>query len=190
MLSDDYEGWRRSVEDEFFEKHDKVLIAELKALKEMKETKESLRKASGIDNDAVLEKLVKLNVRPETVAALSFVPMVEVAWADGIVQPQEKTALLESAAQCNVNPGSPEYAIIERWLEHKPTPALLESWIHYCQGLCAQLSADERHNLRESVMDHARIIAQAHGGFLGLVGDKVSPEEKAMLARLDAAFGA
>jgi hypothetical protein len=63
----------------------------------------------------------------------------------------------------------------------------LDAWQAYIAGLCAQLSATERENLRTSLLGQARAVAEAAGGFLGF-GSKVSQAEEAMLQTLDRAF--
>jgi hypothetical protein len=73
----------RLLEDAFFLEEDRVLRERLRAMQNLAESKEALSSVSGITNDVILTKLVELNVKPETVAALAAVPLVEVAWADG-----------------------------------------------------------------------------------------------------------
>ena len=65
---------------------------------------------------------------------------------------------------------------------------LLDAWVHYIQGLCEVLEPTERDTLKKSLMDRARQVAEAAGGFLGL-SSKVSNAEKKMLAQLEKAFG-
>jgi hypothetical protein len=64
----------RSLEDEFFRREDRRLMARLDELKAAESAREALAKASGITNPAVLEKLMELGIRAETVAALSIRP--------------------------------------------------------------------------------------------------------------------
>ena len=73
----------RALEDEFFRKEDQRLIERLRELRDKSVSREALALASGIKNEAILDKLLELGIRPETVAALALVPLAEVAWADG-----------------------------------------------------------------------------------------------------------
>jgi hypothetical protein len=61
----------QSLEDEFFRREDKRLTERLNELRAAEAIREALRKASGITEPAVLEKLMELGIRAETVAALS-----------------------------------------------------------------------------------------------------------------------
>lgn len=176
----------RSLEDAFFLEQDRLLIARKAELAKMAETKEALAAVSGIRNEDVLEALVKLNVRPETVAALSAVPLVEVVWADGEVDEKEKQIVAQFAQAHGLAQGSVARDLLERWLDHRPPAGLLEAWQHYVEVICKQLSTEDRVRFKEELLQYVREAAQASGGFLGL--GKVSAEEKALIARLEASF--
>jgi hypothetical protein len=177
----------KRMEDAFFLQRDKVLIEKQKALKKMKETKEALARVSGIHNNAVLEKLVALAVRPETLASLSVIPLIEVAWADGSVSKSEESAILAAAEKMGIKKEGVEYDLFKQWLHHKPPVAMMDAWSHYVHGLCEKLTQKETLALRSDVIGHARNVAEASGGLLGI--GAISREEKAVLAKLEKAFG-
>jgi hypothetical protein len=177
----------RSMEDLFFYENEQRLIEARRELKQMQETKENLAKVSGIQNDAVLEKLVALNMRPETLATLFAIPLIEVAWADGEMHAKEREELFRFAEKAGLRNKSVDREIMAAWLKQKPDPALMEAWVHYIQALSLQLSKEECRALRDDVLADARVIAQAAGGFLGF--GKLSNEEQSMLVKLEAAFG-
>lgn len=181
-------GSARRLEEAFFLEQDKILIERLRAMKKMAETKEALREVSTITNEAVLTRLVELDIKPEIVAALAAVPLVEVAWADGKIDPAERETVLTHARTQGIAPGSIEHALLERWLEHRPEPRLLEAWQSYIQGLCERLAPAERAQLRDELLRSTRSTAAAAGGWLGL--GSISAREQAMLDRLAASFAA
>jgi hypothetical protein len=176
----------KNLEDLFFLEQDRILMDQFHRMEKMKETKESLAKVSGIASDDVLQKLVELDIRPDVVASLALVPLVEVAWADGEIDEKEKAAVLKADGEFFTK-DSPDWVILKQWLEHKPDPQLLEAWKLYIQGLCEQLTASQKKTLKTEVIGHARQVAEATGGFLGL-GKKISKAEQEMLAQLEAAF--
>jgi hypothetical protein len=180
----------KQLEDSFFSFQDQKLIEDLRIMRKMKETKESLSAVSGIKNDAVLEKLVSLDIRPETLASLSLVPLIEVAWADGNIDSKEQNAILSAMEKKGLSkPGDVNYDIVKQWMTHRPSADLLDAWTHYIQGLCEQLSGEEKKSLQAEIMENAKAIAESSGGFLGTgIGGTVSKPEKEMLARLEAAF--
>ena len=174
----------RSLEDEFFRREDKRLIEQLTALRAAEATREALSKASGITKPAVLDKLIELGIRAETVAALSIVPLVEVAWADGAIDAKERRAILERAG---VSHDSTAGALLATWLDRRPDPKLLTAWTHLVQAMSEQLGPDDAARLKTGLLERARAVAGATGGMLG-VGSKISGAEAAMLAKLEAAF--
>lgn len=63
----------------------------------------------------------------------------------------------------------------------------METWIEYIRASTAGLTAAERQALKAGLLDRARKVAVAAGGFLGL-GVRISPAEVAMLQKLEGAF--
>jgi hypothetical protein len=177
---------RSSLEDAFFFEQDRTLTGRRTELRKMAKSKEALGTVSGIANEAILERLVNLNVRPETLAALALVPLIEVVWADGEVDERERVMVLAHARSQGIALGSVEYELLERWLAHRPEASLLNAWQHYVQGLCECLSRLERDVLKEALMRDVRKAAEASGGFLGM--GRISDEERQVLAKLEFSF--
>jgi len=173
---------RGSVEDLFF------LINDITLVESTRKT-EALGRATGIRNAEVLEDLVGHNFSAADVSALASVPLVEVAWADGEVQPSERDVLLNSMEDCGIQHDSKEFATVEHWLHHRPSDDVLAVWESYISGLCEQRSPDEREALESAVHAGANRMAVAHAGVLDrLVGDRTSKEERDMIAELDRPF--
>ena len=177
----------RSLEEEFFRREDARLRENLRQAAQRASTREALERGSGIKNPAVIDRLIELDVKPETVTALSLVPLVMVAWADGSLDASERTAILERVDATEFAPGSPARALLEGWLERKPDPKLLDAWAQLVAGLGEQMNREEVASLKAGLLDRARAVAGASGGFLGL-GSKVSSAEADVIARLDRAF--
>lgn len=174
----------RSLEDEFFRREDQRLMQRLSELRTAEATREALGKASGITKPAVLEKLMEFGIRAETVAALSIVPLVEVAWADGALDAKERRAVVERAGFAR---DSTAGALLEAWLDRRPDPKLLIAWTHLVQAMSEQLGPDGAARLKTGLLERARAVAGATGGLFGVVS-KISASEAAMLAKLEGAF--
>ena len=177
----------RNLADAFFLEQDRKLIARKAELAKLAETKEALASVSGIKDAHILEHLVQLDVRPETLAALSAIPLVEVAWADGHVDQKERRVVLDFAKAQGMAEGSVARELLERWLEQRPPESLLVAWQHYVGALCQRLSPDDRKALKVDLLRNVRAAASASGGFLGM--GKISAEEKAVIAKLESSFG-
>ena len=177
----------KSLEDEFFRREDQRLLARLTELKKTEASRDALAKASGITNPAVLDRLLALGVHAETVAALSLVPLVEVAWADGKLDARERQTIVEHLPDAGITAGSSAFALLEAWLERRPDRKLLDAWTQLVRAICEQFSADEASRLQSDLLQRARKVAGASGGVMG-IGSKVSSAEAAMLRELERAF--
>jgi tellurite resistance protein len=176
----------RALENQFYEKENQQKLTEMKQKLETQKSKDELRKASGMTDDAVLDKLIALGLRGNTVAALSLVPLVEVAWADGEIQANERTAILQGAHGKGLDRGKPGYELLETWLGTKPTGDLFEAWEAYIKALAGQLNDEQNRLLRNQIVGFAKMVAAAAGGVFGI--GKVSASEEKVLRRIEATF--
>lgn len=172
--------------EQFFFKENKKLEEKYRAMQQMKKTKEALAAVSGIDDDLVLEKFIALDLRPETLASISMVPLIEIAWADGNLDPKEKDAILNAVGKFGWTPDSLNYELLNQWLKKKPTASLLTAWKHYVDALCHKMTNEEVAHFKKEIMAHVTAIAEAAGGFLGI--GKISAEERNMISQLENAF--
>ncbi len=178
---------QKALEDAFFKDQEKKQLAALRAEQDKREAKELMREASGIADDAVLDKLIELELHAESVCAMTMVPLVRVAWADGSVQDKEREAILKAADNKGIASGSPAFELLESWLTHQPGPDLASAWTDYIGALSAQLTDGQRSALSGMIAQRARAVAEAAGGFLGM--KTVSASEEAVLADITKAFG-
>ena len=176
----------KALEAEFFRKDDTKKISERKTEQKRAVSKEALRAASGMSDDEVLDQLLANGIGADTVAAMSLVPLVAVAWADDTIQDREREAILMAAQGKGIEKDSEAHQLLDSWLKTKPEPALTKSWVAYVGALDEQLTGEQLKILKRQVIGRARAIAEAAGGILGL--GKVSAAEKLVLADLDDAF--
>lgn len=188
-MSMGFSGQRgKTLVDAFFHAKDQQLLEEFRKRLERKDRRAQLASVCGIHDEAVLDRLIELDIGPETLAAMTVVPLVQVAWADGQVQPEEREAIINAAKEAGIQPHHGHYPLLEHWLNEKPSREMLEAWEHYVGALCKQLSAEEAVQLKHDVLALARKVAQAAGGVLGL-GNRISKAERKVLTELEKAFG-
>ena len=178
-----------ALENEFFEKQNKHLIEELKAMRERDESRAELARACGVQDEALLDLLLKSGVNVETLPALVLVPLVAVAWASRKVERGERYAVLEAAADYGIVEGTPGYALLEKWLKVRPAENLVIAWEEYVGLLTEVMDPADRKDFTHSVLRRAEDVANAAGGVLG-IGPKTSREEREVLDRLTKALAA
>lgn len=178
----------RALENQFFDKENKEKIAAMKEKLAAQTTREELRKASGLSDEAVLDKLSELGLRANTLAALSLVPLITVAWADGEIQDNERTQILLSAHAKGLEHGSDGNELLKGWLKHQPSDELFGAWAAYIKALHAMLTEEQKLLLKNQIVGFAKLVATASGGLLGF--GKVSKAEEQAIERVEAAFNA
>jgi hypothetical protein len=177
----------KALEESFFAKENEKLLARLREDSARKHKRKLLAEQLNLGDEKVLDHLVDLDLSPEAIVAFSLVPLIEIAWADGQIQPKEREAILRAAEERGVTPDSVNHELLENWLRARPDRRLLDAWRHYTTGLLNELDSAERSLMRERVLGNARRIAESAGGFLGL--GSISQAEKTMLEELESTFG-
>jgi hypothetical protein len=177
---------RKALEDTFFHERDKVLLEKLRVEIETFETHRQLAHVSGILDDHVLKNLVKAGVQAETLAALTLIPLVEVAWSDGAVSAEEREAVLKAAAENGISQGSASYELLARWLAERPDVRIIASWKEYVQALAKSMPAESIAVMRDRLIQRCRRVAESAGGFLGLTS-KISKVEQAAIDQFERA---
>ena len=178
---------QQALEDAFYRKDTESYRVQLELRREEEDALEDLATASGISDEAVLRRLAGLGIRADTLAALTLIPLIEVAWADGKMDAKEREAVLSGAESTGIERESPSHGLLEIWIEDQPAPDLVDAWREFISTLCREFSNEQRTRLERNILSRAREVAEAAGGFLGL-GPKVSKEERAVLESLERAF--
>jgi hypothetical protein len=179
----DFDGQAVDLEDAFFARENARLLADLRRKAEKDERREMLRRVVQIDDEAFLDRLIAIGIGPETALALRLIPLVFVAWADGEVDPREREAILRGAEQQELASEGAPRQLLESWLAHKPDPRLLALWKSYVGDIWPRFTADERWKMRQNLLESARQVAEAAGGFLGVA--RISAAERQVLEDLE-----
>lgn len=178
---------RKALEEAFFKKQNEKLKSKLREAREREAERSELRKAFPHAPGEILDRFIEHGLDTEAVAALGLVPCVMVAWASGRVGEREREAVLARARESGLEPGGKPYTLLAGWLAEPPSASLVDLWSHYAGTLCKGLTPEECDRLRERIVAIARDVARVSGGFLGL-GDRISDDEAAVIARIEQAF--
>jgi hypothetical protein len=186
IMTDGLEERGRALENQFYDKENKEKLVHLKEKLDTQKSKDELRKASGMTDDSVLERLVHLGLNAKTIAALSLVPLIQVAWADNSIQENERTSILQGAHGKGLEAGTDGYELLNTWLSKRPDDELFVAWEAYIKALASQLNDEQNRLLKNQIVGFAKMVAASAGGILGF--GKVSATEEKVLSRIEAAF--
>jgi hypothetical protein len=176
----------RALENEFFYRVDKDLLDRMRKSYADQAARRALAAASGFTDEALLDELVELKMAPETLGALSLVPLVLVAWADRTVDRKERMVVLQAAIDDGLARNGSAYRLLEFWLENEPPPELGQAWAHFIRAVLPSLTDETKCSFREEIMKQARRAAKASRPGLG--AKKISTEEARVLNELESTF--
>jgi tellurite resistance protein len=182
----------RSLEEEYFRKHDAKLIEKLRERGKVEEIVETLAVKLQIDDPALLRRIMALGVTLDTGAAFLLAPLVQVAWAEGGVTDREREKVLQIAAERGVDTSSPAYTQLQEWLRTRPADAIFDTAVEAIKRGLSVLTPAERADRVKRIVDACREVASASGGLgrlLGL-GTGVSSEEASILDAMTATLRA
>ena len=138
---DDLNSLGSKMADRFFKERDKELLEKLKQEVAGEGSRDALAAASGINDASVLDSMIASGIGPDTIASVSLIPLVAVAWADRKMEANEREAILKAATEAGITAGSASYAILEKWLDEQPDDQLLASWSDYVGAMKSELDA-------------------------------------------------
>lgn len=187
MATDSLDDRRKALEEQFFQQHEKELVAKLKEAAAKETSKDELQKLTGITDNQVLAALSDLKIGGAATLVMSLYPVIEVAWADGKIDEKERAAILEAAKSIGLEKDSPAYQYLDKWTTEKPELSWHSLWVDYVKALVKNMKPDDKALLKATVLGRSRSVAEASGGFLG-VAFRVSDAEKRAIAKLEQAF--
>ncbi len=187
MSHDAFDDRRKALEEEFFKKQNETQLKKLHDAVVRVSTKEDIARLTGINNPGVLNALADMKLGQAATLVMSMYPLVEMAWADGTLDPKERQVLLEQASNLGIKQGSEAATFLARWLDEQPELSWHGLWADYVRELSKKLSAGDRELLKNEILGRARLVAEASGSLLGF-GFGMSQAEKHALERLEQAF--
>jgi hypothetical protein len=179
MPDDPATGRSRAHEDDYFQKKDRELIEKARAQARAQQQLRELGERVGITDPAISRELAELGFTPETVKLLPLIPVLETAWAEGGVTPEERRMVVDVARTRGIEEGSPADRQLAEWLDRRPD----ETVFRRAARLISALLADGRFDITsDDIIKYSEAIADASGGLFGI--RRVSAEERATLGRI------
>jgi len=186
-MSDEFQRRGHALEEAFFNKQSRELLAKLRTQEEEKQRKADLAAATGIEDASLLDELLAAGIEGSTLTALLLAPLVLMAWVEGRIETHERGAILRAAEERGLGQGTLAFQLIESWLDTRPSPALQMAWEGYVKILRSKLPESCYDEMRKEILAGTQRVARAAGGILGVL--TVSKTEKALLAKIEAALG-
>lgn len=138
----------------------------------------------------LLEGLADLGIPRDAWRVLVLIPLVQVAWADGRIQPPERELILRVAEEHRLLDGAPG-EVLRRWLDDAPDAGqlatgrrLLVALAHRHRGLGAELDA----SALDEIQALAEQVARAAGGLFDAIFT-VDDAERRALGEIRNSFG-
>src|SRR3989441_11008167 len=173
---------RRIQEEEYFQRHEQLLIARLQQRGREEATRRSMAERAGVVDVEILQELETLGYTPETVMLLHLVPLLQVAWAEGSVSDRERALIIEAARACGIQTDSAADRQLAAWLAARPSADFFEHTLRLIGAILRARPLEEREDSQRDHLSYCTAIASASGGILGF--GKVSREEQRVLVRI------
>ena len=176
---DPFKQREQAMEDAFFKERDQRLMEKMRSQLSSLEEKRQLAHDTGIVEEHVLTSLVAAGVKADTLAAVTLIPLVELAWCDGNVAAEERDAVLNAANGQGIRSDSASYELLNSWLSERPDPKILGAWKEYVRELARIMPKNSLASLKKTMLDRLNKVASSAGGFLGL--STISKHEQAKI---------
>jgi hypothetical protein len=185
---DAFQSRGNAFEEAYFRKKDAELVDKLRGVFQAKVERDELARTTGITSDEVLDRLMAVHVKGEMLTAFKLLPLVEIAWADGVCEKREAEAVVRAAIKLGIPADSTALQRIKEWLERGPNPEARKAWYMYAKELSKVLTPAELKTFREDLLKTGREIAEMSGGILSTFFT-VSGNEKTVLKKITEALG-
>ncbi|MBJ22579.1 MAG: hypothetical protein CL933_24485 [Deltaproteobacteria bacterium] len=177
----------KALEEAFFRKESRRLLTAMRTRDTRHAQFEALSKVLGLRDARIIDPLLDLGLKEESVTALVMTPLIAVAWADRTLDREECRCLLEAEKDFGIDPESEAGQLLAVWLDHRPHSSLMDAWFSYVSELCTVLEPTERARLRDDIVSWSWRIAHLVEKSL-LRGGAPTSSERAVFARIEEAF--
>jgi hypothetical protein len=171
-----FEELRKAHEGEYFKKQELEKIAKLKNRQDMA--------GEGIKDPELADKLKAAGYTADTVRALFIIPLVQVAWADNHMEPEERDEIMNLIGKRGIESGSEAYKLVQGWLDNEPTDTAYSQGLELLRPMIEeskQLDAD----MMNWVVTACTKVAEATGGLFNTgLGGSVSKHEAEVIQKV------
>ena len=174
----------RSLEDDYFRKKDRQLVEKIQRAAEAERVRGALERAVGINDPELLQDLLNLGFTPETVVLLPIVPILQMAWAEGGITPEERDLIVRFARSRGIEAGTPADHQLTMWMTERPAESVFARASRLIRAVIDSGSAPAAGLNAEDLVQYCESIASASGGLFGI--GRISSEERKLLSTIAA----
>ncbi len=174
----------RALEEDYFRRKNRELVEKMRREAGDEQARQDMAQKTGLHEPEMLKELQALGFTPDTVALLPLVPVIQVAWGEGVVTDGERAALVKLARARGMAEGSPADHQLTTWLAHLPEPQVFTRATRLIRAMLDASDQGEAPITADDLVKYCETIAAASGGILGI--NKISAEERALLAQIAA----
>lgn len=180
MPEDSLSNRKRAQEEEYFQRQDRELIDKARRQAQAQQQLRELGERVGITDPEVSRELAELGFTPETVRLLPLMPVLEMAWAEGGVTPEERKMVVTVARSREIEEGSAADRQLTEWLDRRPEESVFR---RAGRLISALLAPGSRFAITpDDIIKYCEAIADASGGVFGI--RRMSSDERATLGRI------
>ena len=181
MAKDDLSG-KRDQEEDYFRKKDREMLERMRRAA----ADAAVGEQTGIRDPDLLRDIEALGFDADKLSLLPLVPILQVAWADGEISPEERKLIVDLARSRNIAEGSPADRQLAEWLDTMPPPGAFARADRIVAAMLAAHSGPAHDLSAADLLKYCETIAHASGGILGL--GKVSAAERAAIEKIQNAL--
>mgnify|MGYP006430712031 CR=1 FL=1 len=145
-----------------------------------------LEKETGISDSLSLENAIELGLHSKNYRILELIPLVKMAWADGIFGKKEEKIVKEVARERQIDhlPSFPE--LLDIWRRKSPNPNFFLIWKEWVQSQKEKMVDAEFDQYAQKTLNLCEKVARSSGGVWGI--RSVSDKEKKTLQKIKSAL--
>lgn len=175
---------RRATEEDYFRRKDRELVERMREKASAERARAEISARTGLEDPELLQELHELGFAPDTLAVLPLVPIIQMAWAEGGITPEERALIVKLARERGIADGSAADALLGSWMSHQPSPEVFSRATRLIRAMLDSGAPGTETMSAEELIKYCENIAAASGGFFGI--GKISGEERETLAQIAA----
>lgn len=148
--------------------------------------KARLSRVTSIEDDDLLERMLRMGIHADNVTALQKFPVAMAAWASGSVTSREAQAAFQETYTFEVSGSNSEINLFISWLIDKPSTEMWKIWQDFVRVRTQIVGLRHTQTIGRSIYRMAEKVAMESGGLWGYA--TVCRAEQEVLERINRCY--